>query len=118
MSAASEGALGDLHNKVAEVLTGLLDGTEIDEITDEEGAVIQPATVIPPSAAVITSAIQFLKNNNITCAPGEDNAMGELTKKMQERQARRAARNQPNVVDFEAARESAGFISDRLTGTP
>jgi hypothetical protein len=116
--AANEGALGDLHNKVAEVLIDALDGQTIPEITDEEGTVIQPETRMPVSAAHITAAIQFLKNNNITCAPSEDNAMGRLTDKMKERQARREARTKgANVVDFDAARESATFIGGRLTGS-
>lgn len=114
---ASEGKLGELHNKVAEVLTKALDGQVLEAVADEDGAIVQEETVIPPSAAVIVAAIQFLKSNNITCAPAEDNAIGALEAKMRARQEKRAARAQPNVIDFEQAREDASFIGNKLTGT-
>lgn len=116
MAAADEGTLGALHTKVAEVLIDALDGQTLPEITDEDGTVIQEETKMPVSAAHITAAIQFLKNNNITCAPSQDNALGELERKMKERQEKRAKRRDGNVVDFDAAREQANYLSDRLAG--
>lgn len=116
MAPASEGTLGQLHDKVARTLSDMLDGQELPAVTDDDGNVVQEATVIPPSAAVITASIQFLKNNNITCAPSQDNALGELEQKMKARQEKRANKAQPNVIDFEQAREDAGFVSNRLTG--
>lgn len=113
--AADEGTLGALHTKVAEVLIDALDGQSIPEVKDEDGTVLQEAQTMAPAAALVTAAIQFLKNNNITCAPSEDNALGELERKMKERQARRANRS-ANVVDFEEAREGATFLSNRLAG--
>jgi hypothetical protein len=115
--AASEGALGELHDKVATTLSKMLDGKVLPAVTDEDGNVLQEEVVMEPSAAVLTASIQFLKNNNITCAPGENNALGELEAKMRKRQEQRANKGQPNVIDFEAAREDANFLSGRLTGS-
>lgn len=104
--AADEQALGALHTKVAETLNTLLDGTviptgEVDEDTGEE-----LKQTIPPSAAVLTSAIQFLKNNNITCVASKDNALGELEAKIAARRANRA-----NKTDLVAATEGMGFMA-------
>lgn len=57
--AATESALGELHDALAKTLTDLV-GVET------------------PSAAVLAVAAKFLKDNNITCAPSTDNALGEL----------------------------------------
>lgn len=105
--AADETALGDLHNKVALVLSDLLDGTELPtgEQNDDGEEIKQ---VMPPSAATITAAIQFLKNNNITCTPAKDNALGELQEKIAAREARRKAR--PSAADFSLASADAGFM--------
>jgi len=110
--AADEKALGDLHTKVANVLSDLLDGQELPtgEHDEDGNEVVQ---VMPPSAAIITSAIQFLKNNNITCAPSQDNAIGELADKMQARREKRALRR-AHTSDFEAASADAAF----MTGLP
>jgi len=107
--AANEDTLGALHTKVAQTLSTLLDGTEIPTgEEDEEGNEIK--TVIPPSAAVLTASIQFLKNNNITCTPAQDNALGELEAKLKER----AQRMKTGRADMVAAREDTAF----LTGLP
>lgn len=115
---ASENALGALHTKLAEVLSSALDGQQMPDYEDPETGEVVKGAKLEPSAAIMTATIQFLKNNNITCAPGEDNAMGELTEKMRKRQERREARTKgANVVDFDAARESATFIGNRMTGS-
>jgi hypothetical protein len=104
--AANEQILGDLHTKVAEVLTGLLDGQSLPTgEQDDDGNEI--VTVLAPSAAIITSAIQFLKNNNITCTPSKDNALGALVAAKEAREARRKA----GVIDLDQAREQARFTS-------
>lgn len=115
---ADETKLTALHDKVAEVLIDALDPVEVPQIEDEEGNVIQEATRMPVSAAHITAAIQFLKNNSITCAPAEDNKLGELKRKMEERQARRANKGQANVVDLEAARETASYLDRKVGNLP
>lgn len=90
--AANETKLGALHEKVATVLTEALEGNVIPAEFDSEGEEIAPEVRMPPSAAIITSAIQFLKNNNITCAPSEDNSMGKLRDAVAARQAQREQR--------------------------
>lgn len=104
--AADETALGNLHTKVAEVLTDLLDGTPLPTgETDGDGNEI--TQTMPPSAATLTAAIQFLKNNNITCTPAKDNALGALEAKMAERKAKmRAGR-----ADLAVATEGAAFMA-------
>jgi hypothetical protein len=88
------------------VLTDLLDGQELPTgEVDEAGKEI--TQTLPPSAAIITSAIQFLKNNNITCVASEDNALGALRQKQEEREARRKA----NKLDLNAATEATSFLS-------
>lgn len=61
--AATEDTLGELHTQLAQTLTDLVkaDGT---------------------SAAVLAVAAKFLKDNNITCTPATDNALGELEAQM------------------------------------
>lgn len=115
--AASEDALGDLHTKVCTVLSGALDGTQMPDYVDPETEEVMPGAKLEPSAAIITATIQFLKNNNITCAPSEDNAIGALEAKMKARQEQRAnKRGAANVVDFEAAREGATYLGNKMIG--
>lgn len=112
---ASEGALGALHTKLAEVLAEALDGQVLPAVVDEDGQVLQEETKMPVSGAVLTATIQFLKNNNITCAPSDDNALGELKRKMQERQERREARKaKPDATDLAAATEQATWLSGEV----
>lgn len=69
MTAASDKALGELHATVARVLTSAI-------TTTEEGG---------PSAAVLSAAITFLKNNNITASPTDNTELAELNKQLAER---------------------------------
>lgn len=108
--AATETALGLLHEKVAEVLTEALDGdiipgyTETNEATGEVTEV--PDRKLPASAAIIAAATKFLKDNNITCAPSDDNRTGELVNKLKEKQKARASR-----LELRDAKADAGFLS-------
>lgn len=96
---ADENTLGNLHSKVAEVLTGLLDGQETP--TGER---------IEPSAAVITSAIQFLKNNAITCTPAQGDAVDTLRQKIAQREARRQVRREVTIDDLRFSEADAKFL--------
>lgn len=84
--AASESALGKLHQKLAEVMSEALDGEElpgyIDPDTGEEVAGLKQL----PSASVMTVVAKFLKDNEITCAPSEDNSITELANKLADKQ--------------------------------
>ena len=64
-----------------------------------------PHNVAGPACLIGTSnffelavAVAFLKNNNITCAPAESSALGELQRRMDERRAKRA----PALPDIHA----------------
>lgn len=108
--AASETVLGALHVKVTEVLTQALDGdvipgyTETNEATGEVTEV--PDRKLPPSAAIIAAATKFLKDNNITCAPAGDNAVGELVERLKEKQKLKASR-----LEMADAKNDMGFLS-------
>ena len=71
--AASESTLGSLHVLVAQILK--------DRIGDKEVC----------TAADVNAAIKFLKDNNITCAPGKDNHVGELQDELDKAAAENAA---------------------------
>lgn len=73
--AATDKVLGDLHEAVARALI-----RAIESRVDGDGIPIYP------SAAELGAAITFLKNNNVTCVPTDDNALGELQKKLEQKQ--------------------------------
>lgn len=77
--AASSSKLGNLHEKLTEVLMDRLDDTELC------------------SAADLAVARQFLKDNNITAVVEESAALGELESKLEARRSRRAQRAERKV---------------------
>lgn len=80
--AANETTLSTLHEVLATDLIQRIKGVEI---TDSEGKV----TTLRASAAELSVAAAFLKNNNVTSAPEEDGAVAELTQMMKAKRARR-----------------------------
>lgn len=108
--AANETALGALHVKVTEALSEALNGDVIPgyKIENEATGEIEevPDRKLPPSAAIIQAATKFLKDNNITCAPSEDNAMGDLVNKLKEKQKARISRRE--IAD---AKSDMGFLN-------
>lgn len=102
--AATEETLGELHKKVAEVLSDALDGEELPAWTDPETGVEQPAKRLAPSAAIIAAATKFLKDNEITCDVSNNKDLQELEDKMAKRRAMR-----PSAQDFLEASSSANF---------
>lgn len=105
--AADEKLLGELHNLVATQLIEMVKGTDLGK-NEETGENI----VMPPSAAVIAAAAAFLKQNNITCTPSKDNALGELSEAMKAREEKRKARRAalPSQTDLDAATEGMNFM--------
>jgi len=67
--AATEDKLGSLHDTLADVMSKAISA---------EGA----------PAAVMAVAAKFLKDNNITCTPAGDNALGELEAALREKRNR------------------------------
>lgn len=111
--AATEGRLGALHEKVAEVLIEALDGEELPGYTEqgEDGEdIVHPPKRLAPSAAIIAAATKFLKDNDITCAPAANTAVNDLREKMAEKNRQRALR----AADIADAKDQMGF----LTGLP
>ena len=97
--AANETALGDLHSKVADVLARMLDGQALPS-----------GERIEPSAAVITSAIQFLKNNSVTCVPEQGDAIESLRAKIAQREERRKVRREITIDDLRFSEADAKFL--------
>lgn len=93
--AASDKVLGTLHEKVAIALAEQVDGYTVIEDDVEK--------VIKPSPALLSAAIAFLKNNNIT-ADAVDNA--ELRNLSEALSARRKKKLPQSVLD-EAASQYA-----------
>lgn len=73
MSKASEEKLNTLHNAVADALATRLEAPII-----HEGQKIEGTEGLGCTAADITAAIAFLKNNNITADPAQDEGLKGL----------------------------------------
>ena len=67
VKAASEGKLGELHDKLADLFIVAVDG------------MIETSTVDPPT---LNAARAFLKDNDIVCVPSADNRVGSLEGKL------------------------------------
>lgn len=80
--AASETTLGKLHEQVATALSEQVAG--YDEIM-EDGTVKR----VRPSPALLGAAIAYLKNNNITADPEQNEALRELSSKLADRRKRK-----------------------------
>ena len=85
--AATEEKLANLHNVLADALiAGVSEQkTVLDEETGEE------ATYYVANPALLTVAIKFLKDNDITCQPSEENKTGRLKQELEERKKNRLA---------------------------
>jgi hypothetical protein len=82
---ASISQLGGLHDLVTKAFIRKVQGKVVTNVNAVGEAVDE---FIEPSAAELAAAVTFLKNNNVTSAPSEDNAIGELQRLMDARRAR------------------------------
>lgn len=103
--AANETKLGQLHDLVADALIQKVKGSVI---LDEDG---QEVGKMEPTAADLQAAAKFLKDNQITCAPSDDNRMGELQDLVAQKNARRANRR-ASRQELEDAAATPGFLSN------
>lgn len=87
--AASEKALNELHNAVANVLTHKMSVREVERVVKIDGEEQVVKETVEPTAAELAAAIAFLKNNNITAVPEEDSALAELQKQVAAARAKR-----------------------------
>lgn len=107
-NAATEAELGQLHEKVAKVMTRAIVQIEQAQAIYEalpteqkqEQGLIDPPALSAPLMGVIT---KFLADNSITCAPAESSEMGGLERALKEKNEKRSLRqagNASNVVPF------------------
>lgn len=81
--------LNSLFDLVTDAFIDKVRGGE-QTIVNKEG---EEVTVqLKPTAAELAAAVTFLKNNNITALPSDDNKLGELEAMVKERAERRRAR--------------------------
>lgn len=86
---ATDSKLNQLHEALATQMLAIINGTR----KDADG------NTIHATAAELSAAVTFLKNNNITCVPSDDNALGRLEKKLQEKQHGRPPVRRPADLD-------------------
>lgn len=91
--AASDKQLGHLHLVVAKALTEQVEGYE-EEVSDGVTKTVRP------SPAVLSAAIAFLKNNNITADATDNAALRELGEALQARRKKKLPQ-----ADLDAAAE-------------
>lgn len=99
-SAATEQALGDLHAKIARVMTNALNVVEKQqerfieqqEIAHDFETTTEEAGILPPDVnpALLSVITRFLNENKISCVPEEGTALGELDRILQEKKNKRA----------------------------
>lgn len=98
MTAASEGKLGALHNKLADVMGNALEQIETNQqayelqvktAIEEENPEALPISAPDLNPALLSVIERFLGNNKISCVPEEGNAMGDLERKLEAKKARR-----------------------------
>lgn len=101
MTKASETALGDLHAAVALTLSNAIAAP----LRDAEGVVIPETEGLNCSAAVLSAAITFLKNNNITADADTNEGLADLKRTLEARRKDRKAAMQGNksaAMDLES----------------
>lgn len=111
--AAKESRLSFLHNLTAEHYVKMLEqgGTVVGQ--DEDGNdIIQPMT-----PAALQAINKFLKDNEITCAPDEDNSVGEIEERLRLRTARRNARKAERMATEAELAEAGGAFLAGLSQT-
>jgi hypothetical protein len=97
---ATESALGELHGKVAKVMTRALDQLEKQQDEWEQAQaldVVEPPPAVNPS--LLSVMTKFLSDNKITCDPADSGAMSELEKKLAERRTKRRVGNVTHIFE-------------------
>lgn len=99
MAKASDADLGDLHALVALVLGSKLKAP----LYDSEGEPIPGTEYCGATAAEISVAVAFLKNNNITADPETNKGLEDLRKRLQENRANGKKALTKKAIDDAAA---------------
>jgi len=103
---ATESELAALHNKLAEVLRYELDKGTVaerlldefsDELPDEVIDFLQSSRKCSP--AIVSAAIKFLKDNEITCQADDNEAISELHRTLANKRTRSSVANIVSIDD-------------------
>lgn len=96
--AASESVLGELHKKIATVMS---DSLQVVEVAQRRYLENEEAVDAPPSvpASLLAVMVKFLADNQITAAPEESKEMSELEQKLEARRNKRRTVNNVAVLD-------------------
>ena len=98
MSKATEDALNALHGAVASTLASQMQAPLFNE-----GQKIEGTEGLGCSAAVLSVAVAFLKNNNVTASPATNTGLADLAKQLT--QKREEKRNSLRAGALEQAAE-------------
>lgn len=88
MSKSTEQELSELHGTVARVLKTQL--TETIEVTNEDTG--EKEVLLTATPAVLSAAIKFLKDNDITASVAEDENLGDLEELLAQKRNKRKLR--------------------------
>lgn len=108
MTKASSNELGDLHKIVSNVLAGRLTAP----VLTKDGEVVPGTEGFGCTAADITAAISFLKNNNISADAEANEGLTDLKRALEER---RKLGKSTLLADQQAA---SAVFTDRLMDIP
>lgn len=98
-NAADEALLGQLHNKVATVMVGILSTTETAieayEKVAEHADAETLATMVKPelSPAMLSAMTKFLSDNKITCNVADSEKQSELAERLAQKRKRKSVGN-------------------------
>jgi len=101
--AATEEVLGELHAKVATVMTNMIvaiDRAQEDYLNRPEDAEYEAPPEV--SAAALGVVTKFLNDNKISCAPADSNELSGLERTLADKQARRGKLRLVNHEDDES----------------
>lgn len=101
-NAATEGKLGELHGKIAEVMTNALAVTEKaqEQYLENEAEDIGPPPEV--SAPLLSVMVKFLNDNKISCQIEDSNKMSDLAAQLEaKRKSRRQVGNVVHLTDTE-----------------
>ena len=96
-NAATESALGELHGKVAKVMSTAMDQIEKQQVAfddaDERGVDLTEIVRPEVNASLLSCITKFLSDNKITCNPEDSKELGELEQRLQMKRKRKSIGN-------------------------
>lgn len=96
--------MDELHATLAKTLTQEVQEREVEYLeTDKDGNEVKRVRVERPSASWAAVAAKFLKDNSVTMAPDDSNAMGELDKELETLRKGRTGFTDQDLKDAHAA---------------